>query len=916
MTLRFLITVYALVFFFRFSATAERLDLQTHNLMIQKLEGALSDMRGQSGEGRILLRLADLYSDRARLMSLAGAAPKTEEISRADRLKAIGYYKSALKLVPPDDQAKSLLQMAHLYSLSGDENKSREVFENILRQTASYSQEVLRVVYMGLGEHHYLEGKFEKAEKYFNMAQKHGLKSQALYYRLSWCLINRGDVSNAKKYMMLILKSANKDETEISLKKDVARDLATILSRESVTEDKINEFLIYSDEGSKIENLFYLGEECDRLDNRSCSRLVWSKLLHAKDLSTDRALDIELRQAKNFLTAGDVDQALMHFQEFNKKITTSSCENADSCKELSARARNLVYSWIKKEKATPSPQLLSALNAYIKTAPTDYEMSLWAGHIARELNRVDQAIAHYKSTADTSAKGLPTSVAESNKNIILQRRTMINALLLEIECAESTQNHDKMKAAYEHYLKLNSQGRETEMVKSQHAALTRQEDVKFAIEKFANGKGSAADFEAALERLKLTPLLGSTQDEKIKIYRNQIQIAEALKDLATVEEAAIRILQVKPLTAEDREFALGRRLWVAEARLDFVRARDIARSMQMPNLSAEDRLLKIAILTELSGVSARLAYGQYLERAKNKFQANVVRGKIIRESKYPWAELKKHKSFLMKSPALLAEVIFEVYAKSPRQNELKPYLKYSFVRNSSYGPMFLRFQAIEQDKPFDYKLRSHKIFSRNEKVLQKHIRERMLLLKSANKMVSKAQKARDITLQIIALSRVARENQRFHDELLQLPIPRDLSKTEAANYKRGIKLWATEFATVAVNVNKKIDALFNNSHYLKSLFSVAKNDLGARKKVALYELQILAKSAPSGRVTAEIASLLKKSNESGSVRELSTARSRVRNDPFDRDRIEQLRALEMEHGSRTMVAYLEARIDEIKRGRL
>lgn len=939
MTSRFLIIILVITFnlhvSYSWAQATERLDMSTHDLMIQKLEGALSEVKGQPAEGRVRFRIADLYADRARLKSLE-QEQESDVAVKADRAKAIGYYRSALNLVLADEQAKALLQVAHLYSLNGEVKKSREIFLDILKKNETYnrnsrstrkygkrkynkkySKEVLQTVYMGLGEQYYLSGEFDKAEKYFSLAQKGGFKSHALYYRMSWCLLNRGDTKGAKKYMLLVLKSEG-DKSTISLKKDVARDLAMVISREEVNADKINDFLKYSDEGARIDNLFYLGEECDRLDNRDCSRLVWSQLLRMPGLSHERQLEIELRQAQNYLNVNNVNLALAHYQAFNKIILSKGCDytDAEACKELQVRSRSLVYNWIKKEKAKPSQHLLEALASYIKTQPTDFEMSLWAGHIARELKQIDRAIEYYRSAADESARDLDKRVtSRSQKDEHIQLKTMVGALLLEIECAESTSSNGKMKAAYEHYLQLNPKGRETQKVKAQHAHIMRQEAVSVAIEKYAGGKGSKSDLEVAIERLKSAPMLGATSDEKIKIYRNQIQIAEVLKDLPTVDQAAVQILKIRPLAADDREFALGRRLWVAETHLDFKLARSIAGAMKLQELRAEDRLLKLAILTELSGVDSKTAYRKYLKLSTNKHQANIVRGKIIREASRPWVELKRHHTEMMKTPSLFAEVVFEVFAKNPNMRELGGYLKYRSVRQSVYGKIFLRFNDLENDKSFDKKLRAHRIFSHNETVMQKRIRERIAKLKYANKMVTEAQGKKDFTLQIAALNRVARENQRLHDELLRLPVPRGLKKNHVTLYQTSIKQRAEEFRAVAANVNKKIAELFARSRQLKSLIATSEQDYGARKKIALYELQILASFAPEPQAI-EIASAIERARESNTTNGLNSARNEVRQDPFDVKRIERLRSLEMERGSSTMVAYLDARIEEIKRGKL
>ncbi|MCB0351243.1 MAG: hypothetical protein KDD38_08675, partial [Bdellovibrionales bacterium] len=97
-----------------FSASAEKLDVHTHDMVIQKLELVLSGLSGQKSEGNVLNRLADLYADRARLISIEEIEKNCHKCveAKTNREKAISYYQRAFSKVSKAEQPRVLLQIA------------------------------------------------------------------------------------------------------------------------------------------------------------------------------------------------------------------------------------------------------------------------------------------------------------------------------------------------------------------------------------------------------------------------------------------------------------------------------------------------------------------------------------------------------------------------------------------------------------------------------------------------------------------------------------------------------------------------------------------------------------------------------------------------------------------------------------
>src|SRR3990167_5037838 len=117
---RLFVPILFIVLFSLSVARAEKMDLSTHNIVIEKLENILSETEAQDIK-RIDLtrRLADLYSERARIENMQESEQNLAEIqSKKDRERALYLYRDLLTRVSKKDQAEVLMLMAHLYRMA------------------------------------------------------------------------------------------------------------------------------------------------------------------------------------------------------------------------------------------------------------------------------------------------------------------------------------------------------------------------------------------------------------------------------------------------------------------------------------------------------------------------------------------------------------------------------------------------------------------------------------------------------------------------------------------------------------------------------------------------------------------------------------------------------------------------------
>ena len=104
---------------------------------------------------KVMLRLADLYAERARLESMSETAQSGEsgDKSASDRKRALSLYRAALPQASRDQKGEVILQMTHLCELLGDREQAVKLYETVLREkTISYSNDIKADAHMGLGE--------------------------------------------------------------------------------------------------------------------------------------------------------------------------------------------------------------------------------------------------------------------------------------------------------------------------------------------------------------------------------------------------------------------------------------------------------------------------------------------------------------------------------------------------------------------------------------------------------------------------------------------------------------------------------------------------------------------------------------------------------------------------------------------
>ncbi len=468
------------------STQAERMDVGTHDLIIGKLTGALRELPKNSSERpSIMLRLADLLADRARLKMITKMDTKCDSCDdgKQDRIDALKTYNQVFAKLRVDRQGEVLLQMAHLQSTLGN---SAQAIKTLRAATDSkkFDSEVLSRAHANLGEILFRKAEFKTAENHFkiSLTYKNAPTPGFLTYRLAWSRLNQGKIKEATATLIHLLNTpelltqqqGTQVEFDQSFHDDVTRDLVTFLARGNVSQKEIDLLLSLSPEKLRKENLYNLANELERLGKKYSATLAWAAYNEEGDPSPSDSLETQIRVAQLKWDMGRRDLALTEYQKATELWRKKGCEG-DKCDELSRRLKNFVTTWNRVEKDSPSRSCFAAYQHYLKAFNQDPQMFYKAATVADQLKLPNEATLLYAETARL--------IVEQKGKV--DQQLLEASLLKQIEAAELSKNKQAQLKAYDTYLELNANGSQVQLVRYQRAHVTMElGQFKSALEQF------------------------------------------------------------------------------------------------------------------------------------------------------------------------------------------------------------------------------------------------------------------------------------------------------------------------------------------------------------------------------------------------------------------------------------------------
>jgi hypothetical protein len=948
---------------------AAQMDSASQNLLIEKLDGVYLHLPANDpSKVAVTLRLADLYADRARQASVSGGADRP-----LDRQKALRLYGEVVDQASDGARPKIILQMGHLHQMNGDEDKAIGFYtKNISSQL---DPALLSEANLALGEIYFKRRDFNKAIPYYDEVLKHsqaGSRGLAVYRR-AWSYFHKGEITTAIQELERILKSTELQArsgastgVDPQFKEEVARDLATFMAKDPVTLARVETLFALSPEHTRVQNGYALAHELERLSKRQEALLTWNFVVGHLAQPSER-LVAQLSMAQLHLDTADKASALKNYERALQSWGDAGVKGTEGEAELKRRARNFVVAWNQTEKKQPTPELLTAYELYLSVFSDDIDARLYAAQLATDLKNYPAAWTHFTHARDLLAK----EPGQADK--------LESVLLSMIETGESAKNETLEMDSYASYIQYSAKKTKLSEVRYQqaHALYDKGDYAKasealraLAVEVKADAKlrkqaadlsldalvllkdelhlitwakeyemlftDQAAEFSAIIQKAVLTraaalaekdpaaalaalkdfnPLRASGED-KLKYYKNTLILAEKLAQIKEASMAADALLSLPSVSMEDRELAWSRKAYFAELRLDFSTAFAATEKLEK-TFPVDEKNFKLAVFAELSGRASSPFYLNYLAKSKDEDRKPLVAAELVRKAKNPEAELEKVKGVLAAHPALLAELYAEIYSATAKEAVLRKVASNSALNSTEAGRLLARQKFLKEFAPVKAKLSADKMDSSGNAKLAASIKRRGVLLTKAEDLAKRSIQSGDWTAQLISIDLIARESERFYQDLLSAPVPAGLNSEEEQEYLNLLSAQAMPFQTKAAEAKAKVAQFWSTSDWSaplaaswqrKSLRGLLDTEIAALKEVAPPE-QLSKFDAFMNAREPQLAMR-------PSVSELQLARQKVYENPMDRKALEDLLTLERSCENRAMSEYLATRLERLTKGTL
>ena len=208
---------------------AEKMDLETHNVLIQKIEKGF-DKKSAIAD-TVQLRLADLYADRARLKTMKEMDQGCTNClkSKEDRQAALSKYLRLFEIYTGAEQERILVQIVQMNRLMDSSFAKKKFYTKIITKKR-YGKALKARATQALAEIHFYDGDFKTAQQQYKKAiqMKPSLRTYLTRYRLAWCSLNLGSVQSAQNQLVGILKNKNDLSKDPTMHADMALSLIHI----------------------------------------------------------------------------------------------------------------------------------------------------------------------------------------------------------------------------------------------------------------------------------------------------------------------------------------------------------------------------------------------------------------------------------------------------------------------------------------------------------------------------------------------------------------------------------------------------------------------------------------------------------------------------------------------------------------
>jgi hypothetical protein len=863
------------------------------------------------------------------------------------------------------DMAGQTSQAIALFERIIKESKNKKISEEIVSRSHS-----------GLGDLLFQKGKFKEAYAHYEIALKNkALEDRGLViYNMAWAEFNLDKLDAGiatlegllKQPELIVRAGAEGTKHDPVFHADIMRDLATFYARRPITNKEIASYEAFAPKEKHKELLLHFASEADRLGQKKAAAAIYLRYLEDTTLTQDERLAAFVKLAQVNYDGGDTAKSTQDFAkaavEFQK-----NCKDATKCQELEKTMKHYVTEIHRAKKTKPDADLLNSYLIYCKTFPNDAEMAQRGAQIADDMGKHAVAMQFLRSVSDNKSATPKSqqmalvseiSAAEKSKNTVLQKAAYEHYLAVspqgdksfEVRYQMAYLNYQQKKhreAAQAFYILAMDKSGSAELRKKsadlsldclvqmkyedsledwawQYSTTFPQAKTEYEtiarkallnrVARVANDKTSSpSELKKSLDQLNNANMTSAKPADKVIFYTNRSVLAQRLGETETFITSLQTLMALPGVTETRREESLGQIVSYHEKKLDFKKAYVTALKMKFPNLSAKDRQLRLGTLADLAALNPARHYRMALVSGLKGESARSVRARLVLLSASPVKELKVQASELSKDPGLLNELTLLVYARTGDKKGLKSILAMKQLRRET-SPTFIAKQDFYREiAAFKTRIALHHLNSKTDSGLKKTIKERVKLLKEADRTLANSLKFKDVTAQLMALNVVSTENERMVRDLVALPIPAKLTAAEQKQYLDILKQKSKPYYTKAKISQQRESDIWERSSAIPQLLKDYTNVRPELKKLLRQELLFLAALPNNSKIHSSVVSALNEGTLTWN--DLVSARKTVAENPDNISEIEKLKNLETKIGHPLMPSYLEARLSRLQRGR-
>ena len=838
----------------------------------------------------LLLRLADALTKRAEIKKTEGMAQdcKKCKTDRDDIKRALFIYKSIQNKISLEMRGHIFFQMGYINVLLRNQKAAINSYDKIIR--SNKWKNLKPKSYVALGELFYKIDKFKRAKFYFSKSLEFEFPNKGfVIYRVAWCNYHLNQLKLAVEDLFKLLGSpkqfllkdeaSSTKEVDKQFHREVARDLATFLSKKDPQNKEIEKLYRFSPKDQKVENIVYLAKELVRIGNKKKAIFLLKKILPKQTQAIDKLeshvwlfqLFVETNQSQNVL------EAIKAISQFWNESSCNDLKN-EKCKEFKKQINQHIVLWSHENKSDLSNVLKTYL-FYLLIFKDDIEVTYQVADIAQKLQLWQLSIEKYSIVIEMQRK-IIISVKEEEKQKAVE--FLEHILLGYIKSTELSKDKKWLQASYETYLELSQSKNQWLKVFFLKAKLLYDQEkyeeaakdfVSIAFMKVEEKDDSAQKikFQAAqlaidvfvllkdnrqLERVSLKfikefpdqasyfmkinrtslmnqalslsknpkkafqvlnriDLSGITGDEKIKYYKNKIILLGQLQRVSEEVQLVNQFLEIKNLSEEDKKFALLRRLYLAELMLDFSTMYEINKDFNLENLPSDQWILRKAFFAELAQENYVQYYHEFLKLSSDPQKKFDVALKLFKEFPDPLSFFRQYKSVLLHNPEILSDMLLDSYINDKNKEQISQTLKELMDTDTDAGQAIWRDKFLQELGALARRVSEHQIRMEDIHFVEDDVNERLRLFRGLENKALVGVNAKDIIGQLIAFYFVKKEALRFHDDLIS--ITKSLLGSERKEYLSNLEKQAKLYKEKATVIDSQLKTLFKSSQVFDKL---------------------------------------------------------------------------------------------------